>query len=430
MFKLVELDHRIPLPVWYYPYSEKYYVQNDMREYIPYSKSTLKLILRKWGMSTRAQDDEPLSEVDELFADVSYNKTVSFAGRLAGARTGCYWINGKRILVTQSPNVIAAKPNGEFPMIQSVIDQLFNCDIDQRPYIYGWLKKGRQALVQADPLPGQALILAGPRNAGKNLFQDLVTEILGGRAEKPYRYMIGKTEFNSDLFGAEHLCIADEVPFHDMASRRVFGSKIKDMCVNSLQSCHGKHKEALSLVPLWRLSVSVNDEPENLVMLPPLDDSIADKLIMVRVDRAKMPMPTDTPEGRRKFWNAVCAELPYFVNFLDDYEIPEDMKDSRFGIKAFQHPALIEVLQDMSHEVRLLELMDTIVVPSSGSWKGTKEELETALLEDPTYKRQVERLLYYPTALQTYLRRLAKTRPERVRHFRSSGKSKWEVESK
>ena len=84
----------------------------------------------------------------------------------------------------------------------------------------------------------------------------------------------------------------------------------------------------------------------------------------------------------------------------------------------------------MSHEVRLLELMDTIVVPSSGSWKGTKEELETALLEDPTYKRQVERLLYYPTALQTYLRRLAKTRPERVRHFRSSGKSKWEVESK
>ncbi len=430
MFKLVELDHRIPLPVWYYPYSEKYYVQNDMREYIPYSKSTLKLILRKWGMSTRAQDDEPLSEVDELFADVSYNKTVSFAGRLAGARTGCYWINGKRILVTQSPNVIAAKPNGEFPMIQSVIDQLFNCDIDQRPYIYGWLKKGRQALVQADPLPGQALILAGPRNAGKNLFQDLVTEILGGRAEKPYRYMIGKTEFNSDLFGAEHLCIADEVPFHDMASRRVFGSKIKDMCVNSLQSCHGKHKEALSLVPLWRLSVSVNDEPENLVMLPPLDDSIADKLIMVRVDREKMPMPTDTPEGRRKFWNAVCAELPYFVNFLDDYEIPEDMKDSRFGIKAFQHPALIEVLQDMSHEVRLLELMDTIVVPSSGSWKGTKEELETALLEDPTYKRQVERLLYYPTALQTYLRRLAKTRPERVRHFRSSGKSKWEVESK
>ena len=430
MFKLVELDHRIPLPVWYYPYSEKYYVQNDMREYIPYSKSTLKLILRKWGMSTRAQDDEPLSEVDELFADVSYNKTVSFAGRLAGARTGCYWINGKRILVTQSPNVIAAKPNGEFPMIQSVIDQLFNCDIDQRPYIYGWLKKGRQALVQADPLPGQALILAGPRNAGKNLFQDLVTEILGGRAEKPYRYMIGKTEFNSDLFGAEHLCIADEVPFHDMASRRVFGSKIKDMCVNSLQSCHGKHKEALSLVPLWRLSVSVNDEPENLVMLPPLDDSIADKLIMVRVDRAKMPMSTDTPEGRRKFWNAVCAELPYFVNFLDDYEIPEDMKDSRFGIKAFQHPALIEVLQDMSHEVRRLELMATIVVPRSGSWKGTKEELATALLEDPTYKRQVERLLYYPTALQPYLRRLAKTRPERVRNYRSHGTYKWEIHSK
>ena len=57
------------------------------------------------------------------------------------------------------------------------------------------------------------------------------------------------------------------------------------------------------------------------------------------------------------------------------------------------------------------------------------EELETALLEDPTYKRQVERLLYYPTALQTYLRRLGKTRPDRVRHFKSSGKHKWEIHS-
>ena len=62
-------------------------------------------------------------------------------------------------------------------------------------------------------------------------------------------------------------------------------------------------------------------------MLPPLDDSIADKLIMTKVERAIMPMATDTPPGRRKFWDAGCAELPYFVNFLDEYEIPEDQKD-------------------------------------------------------------------------------------------------------
>ena len=74
-----------------------------------------------------------------------------------------------------------------------------------------------------------------------------------------------------------------------------------------------------------------------------------------------------------------------------------------------------------------MELMEIIVIPDNGSWKGTLEELETALLEDSTYKRQIEKLLYYPTALMTYLRRLHKSAPERVRSFQSSGKRGWEL---
>jgi hypothetical protein len=67
--------------------------------------------------------------------------------------------------------------------------------------------------------------------------------------------------------------IADEVPFQDLASRRVFGSKIKDIAVNSIQTCHGKFVNAIHLMPCWRLTISLNDEDENLLMLPPLDAS-------------------------------------------------------------------------------------------------------------------------------------------------------------
>ena len=83
----------------------------------------------------------------------------------------------------------------------------------------------------------------------------------------------------------------------------------------------------------------------------------------------------------------------------------------------------------MTHENRLMALMEIIVIPENGSWKGTLEELETALLEDSTYKRQIEKLLYYPTALLTYMRRLHKSDPERVRWFKSCGKSTWELHS-
>ena len=99
-----------------------------------------------------------------------------------------------------------------------------------------------------------------------------------------------------------------------------------------------------------------------------------------------------------------------------------------FGIQAFQHPELVEVLKEMTHENRLMELMQIIVIPENGTWKGTLEQLETQLLEDSTYKRQLEKLLYYPTALMTYMRRLQKSMPERVRHSRSDGKNLWELQ--
>ena len=74
-----------------------------------------------------------------------------------------------------------------------------------------------------------------------------------------------------------------------------------------------------------------------------------------------------------------------------------------------------------------MALMEIIVIPDNGSWKGTLEELETALLEDSTYKRQIEKLLYYPTALLTYMRRLHKAMPERVTSFKSNNKRGWEL---
>ena len=140
-----------------------------------------------------------------------------------------------------------------------------------------------------------------------------------------------------------------------------------------------------------------------------------------------MPMKSDSPKSRVEFWDGVRAEIPSFLHFIENYEIPEDLQESRFGIKAYQHPDLVEILKEMTHENRLMALMEIIVIPENGSWKGTLEELETALFEDSTFKRQIEKLLYYPTALLTYIRRLQKAMPERVRVYKSNGKRGWEL---
>ena len=75
-----------------------------------------------------------------------------------------------------------------------------------------------------------------------------------------------------------------------------------------------------------------------------------------------------------------------------------------------------------------MELMDIIVIPENGSWKGTQEDLELALFGDSIYKDQIKKLLYFPMALQTYLRRLHKSMPERVRSFKNDKKRGWELQ--
>ena len=95
--------------------------------------------------------------------------------------------------------------------------------------------------------------------------------LLGGRIAKPYRYMSGATEFNGDLFAAEHLCISDEAPGRDIHSRRSLGSHIKSMLFDIDQSCHPKNRQAITLRPIWAMSISLNDEPENHQVLPPLE---------------------------------------------------------------------------------------------------------------------------------------------------------------
>ena len=141
-----------------------------------------------------------------------------------------------------------------------------------------------------------------------------------------------------------------------------------------------------------------------------------------------MPMKSDSPKSRVEFWDGVRAEIPSFLHFIENYEIPEDLRESRFGVKAYQHPELVEILKEMTHENRLMALMEIIVIPENGAWKGTLEELETALFEDSTFKRQIEKLLYYPTALLTYIRRLQKSMPERVTHVKKGGKGMWELQ--
>ena len=348
------------------------------------------------------------SEVNCELYKIATFVNIDHAQPVAGYSTGVYALEaGRRMLVTDSPYIIKPR-EGRWDTIKTLI--LEQLGEDQATYFFGWLKMGYQSLRDGSFMPGQAFALAGPKNCGKTFVQDhIITPILGGRDAKPYQYMVGITQFNSDLFKGEHLIISDENPLTDINSRRAFGSKIKDLIVNPGQRLHPKHRDPIMVRPFWRLSISVNDEPENLMMLPPLDDSMRDKLMLLRVDMPRC-LPQTAAE-RLPFMAKIRAELPHFVHFLvNEFEVPENLQCGRFGITYYHNPTLAESINDLSPESHLLQLIDEHMFnrPIVDEWKGTSGNLMEELKQcGISVAEEIRKLCQTSIVCGRYLTRLA-----------------------
>ena len=407
-----------------------FWMQDARRAWMQLNGQSMMRHLDRAGFSSARPRDGGNSPADDQLCEIQLEHGVDYAGPLAGFQSGYIEQRGTRILVTTSPSLV--KPaKGEWPVLGKLLENLFagGDGIDQRSFVFGWLKVAITALHDGEHRPGQVLCLAGPAGCGKSMLQNLITPMFGGRSAKPYRYMSGKTQFNLDLFGAEHLMIEDEVPSADMRARREFGTRIKELVVNETQSAHGKHKNALSLSPFWRVSLSTNDEPENLMVLPPLDDSIADKVMLLKAHRQPTPMPTGTDEERRKYRETLLHELPAFVHFLiHEWSIPAELRSERYGVRELHHPDLTDAIQGLSDETHLLRLVDHVLLGDDFAtrWTGTADELERKLRESPA-GHEAGRLLYWRNAIGTLLGRLAKRQPLRVRSCRTRLDRQWEV---
>lgn len=417
------------LDAFYDSARKTFWIQNSRAELMDVTEGSLKRWLRSRGFSPALFRPNGLNQVDAALLEIQHERDVHFAGPLAGFAVGEATTAGSRVLVTRGPAVIKAGP-GECPTLLRFFRELF---ADQVQYVFGWMKAGLASLRAGPPWrPGQMLALAGPAGAGKSLFQSIVTELFGGRVAKPYRYLIGETAFNSELFGAEHLAIEDEAASTDLRTRRHFGSQLKNLIVNEVQSFHAKGRQALGLTPFWRVTVTLNDEAENLMVLPPLDDSLIDKILLLKAGMPHFPFDSEGLKERREFREKLTAELPAFLTFLAGFRIPDKLKDKRYGVRAYQHPDLLRELESLAPEYRLLAMLDQsgIWFADVHCWVGTALALETELRkEDKT--REGERVFTFSSACGVYLGRLARRFPDRFTSERGSGNTTvWTIKRK
>ena len=419
--------------VSYYDCERKEYLTLSQRGvYLSLPEASYKRHLRAVGISSKPQDGGLLSAADRHILETQHERDISYSGRLCGRSAGFYEEGGTRFLVTSGLDLPAPAP-GPFPTIKAIIHGLLGGDEThgktQVHTFMGWLQVGQLALRARRIQAAQAMAIAGPPGCGKSLLQALITILFGGRQAKPHRYMTGATEFNSDLFEAEHLVLEDEFMSARISDRLKLGASIKNVCVSSRsQSCHRKGRPAVNLPAWWRLSISLNDDPEALLVLPPLDEHLADKIILLRASRFIFPMPMDSGEAQERMIAECRQEAPGFLHWLiNTFRLPEALVDDRrYGVASWKHPDLVEALNCLSPEASLLALADAVLWTSGATeWRGTADELERILMDDHETAGQARKLLEWRAAAGTYLGRLS-TRPEpRVKDARKMNRREW-----
>lgn len=417
-------------------------------------KSDLFMHLRSMGLSDSVYhkaDVGSLRELDWVLWNAQRNRVIHYAGSLGGHKKGIYSDGGGRnFLVTEQAagvydDIPKKAPNPEFfiEFIQELLPD------EQWLHFCHWLAIALRSLRKGDFRPGQVCVFAGPVQCGKSLLQDVVTQILGGRDANPMRYMMEETSFNKDLAESEHWKIEEPKTSTDIRTRIAFANAIKECFTNRDFSVHGKGKEAIIIRIFRRGTISVNDDPELLMVIPPLNGSIDDKLNLYHcarvtkafdrfrgMDGTPALFKEETRHGeldQAALWTHVLSELPLIRSWLlrSFKSVPPELRagDDRMGIAAFHHPQLKQTLASFAPENRLLELVDELLFsdqPSHSAWEGRAVELEKKL-RDSQFAFEAEKALRHMGRLGAYLGKLERSSPKRVSKRILGGNSLWTI---
>lgn len=441
-----------PLDLHYDPVSARWWTRRiDAPDlgYVALDKDAARKILMVHGFQS-LKDPSGVCDADRELLRRMRSSGIIHAGALAGHSPGIVPTPSGDVLVSCGPRLpsgsapsggaasTSASPVGDPSRCRGLlqwIDSLMGREPAQFRRLLLWLHLRRKAIRTGEWRAGHALVLVGPAACGKSFLQSwIITPLLGGRIAKPYRYMSGATDFNGDLAAAEHLAIEDDSTARDIDSRRKLGATIKGMLFSRWQSIHPKNRQAVSLCPIWALSWSLNDEPENLQTLPPMEPSMLDKLLVLRCQRATVPREAgDDADDAEILASLVQRELPALADHIDSLDVPGDLHEPRCGLLAYQHPEIMAALGSMSPESSLLELIDdsvfrhdpaSIDVPTA--WRGQSSELERLLREHDRHAS--DRILRFTSACGVLLARLMEQQPQRFSFTHVKGRKIWRIE--
>jgi hypothetical protein len=422
---------------WFFsPDANSFFTTNSKGDWVALNEATARKMLILEGKSASLTKEElaagvRLTEVDLEIIDIKMERLVDYAGVVAGWKRGVHTINGSRVLVTSEMSLVAPRRAAEdaparadgscrgWPTLGGQFARWLSSEgwgqtrdgawahvpagekapagwraedegCDQRPYLWAWLARWYGAALAGRVVLGHAVVFAGNTGCGKTFFVQMLEQIFGGRSAQPYKFLVGG-QFNADLIGASVLTIDDEASKTDMKSRKDIGAHVKQFVAVPKLRMEGKGDNAVILSLLNRLIFCVNLTPDNLSVLPPPSEDLVDadgksgKIMLFKFYAHGWEGAFGSVAEQSAFWRTIMAELPHFLWWLlNEFVLPAELYDDRFGVRPWMHPEILESLEELSPWQRILGLIDRELFKAGGRdrWVVSSESLHTLLTNE------------------------------------------------
>ncbi len=226
---------------------------------------------------------------------------------------------------------------------------------------------------------GTVLVMAGPAGIGKSLFVHLLGRLMGGARDADMFYLKGE-KFNDDIMTVPVHVIDDKLGSKSQRDRQRFTETLKVLAANGRLRFEKKFVSACSGVP-WpgRVVILSNVDSQSLSVLPDLDMSTRDKFTMLRLGSAKYCFGSPS---EIEAW--ITEELPGFARFLLGWRTPPELRDSRFGVRAWQHPDMAQASAENGLTQILVDVLDACIEEVTGAKDDAdRGDLDGVAVEGP-----------------------------------------------
>lgn len=333
------------------------------------------------------EDKEIGPLIEAIRATVIGTHSVDGVVNLAGYPTGVTTLHdGMIVLVPRGMEVLKPVKGDPTPLL-SFISNLMGGDGPPFQVLLSWLRRlvldaqicAEVGPVKANVRQSQMMIMIGEPNCGKTFLFSLLGNIVGNKKANPYPYFAGDTAFNAELAEAVILMIDDQAESVQPRHRQRLTQRIKEYLVADVQRAHPKGQQAFHVNTFQRIVMLANED--SLGSMPRLDPSFMDKVILLKAHRSELVSRKRSDDERTSWRETLVASLPAFVHYLiNEFEIPEELKDSRYGIKAYHDKALLGEINGIDDHGELLRALCSLYKTTTLDDKGGKITTE----EDPS----------------------------------------------